>query len=499
MYTDKSLFFLLFALLFLFACNSEDNLSNADDARLNSSEGFLNDLNGGSVPPDFSGEGYNTIEENPWVNTQDEPVSTFSIDADGGSYSNTRRFLHADQLPPKDAIRTEEYINYFPMDYAGTSSNVPIALNGEISKCPWDVSHSLLRIGIKGKDLEELPPSNFVFLIDVSGSMGKPDKLALLQDAFKIFADNMTAQDKIAMVTYAGTAGVVLPATNGDKKSEIHAAIDQLSSGGSTAGAQGIITAYEIAEQNFIEGGNNRVVLGTDGDFNVGVSSQEGLIELIEEKRKSGVFLTVLGVGTGNYQDGKMEQLANNGNGTYEYLDNLEQAEKVLIHELQKFYTVAKDVKVQIDFNPNIITSYRLIGYENRVLENQDFEDDEKDAGEIGAGQTITALYELVLNPVLDFTSPAIEVDFRYKLPDQDVSQPVSLTVKNEGLSFDDASENMRFSAAVASFGLLLRDSEYKGNTSFDDIVQWAEGASDYDPHEYRSAFIELVKKAKSL
>ncbi len=450
---------------------------------------------------DQSGEGYNEIEENPWVKTNDESTSTFSIDADGGSYSNARRFLEGDNLPPADAIRTEEIINYFQYDYPEPNGNDPISLDGEITDCPWVDGNKLLRIGLKGKhiDRDDLPAANFVFLIDVSGSMGAENKLPLLKESFIMFADNMKPDDRIAIVTYAGSAGVVLESTSGRDVSKIKAAIEVLGSGGSTNGAEGILTAYDIAETNFITGGNNRVIIGTDGDFNVGVSSQDGLVELIEEKRESGVFLSVLGVGTGNYQDGKMEQLANNGNGTYEYIDNIDQARKVFVEEMGKFYAVAKDVKVQIDFNPDAVLQYRLIGYENRLLDNEDFEDDTKDAGEMGADQAVTALYELVMKPNSTLSSAALTIDFRYKLPEEDVSQPLQLEVYDELSLFENASENTRFAAAAAAYGLQLRDSEYKGDATWDDILKWATNAQRFDPNGYRSEFLPLIKKAKEL
>lgn len=446
------------------------------------------------------GENYNEIIENPFILTEEEPTSTFSIDADGASFSNARRFLNDNQLPPVDAIRTEELVNYFNYDYEAPTGAHPIALNGEVSGCPWAPAHRLVRIGIKGREIGQYPPSNMVLLIDVSGSMSSPDKLDLLKESFKLFVDELSAEDRLAIVTYAGQAGLLLPSTPGNEKAAIKSAIDKLGAGGSTAGAQGIITAYEIAQENYIEGGNNRVVLGTDGDFNVGPSSQEELVRLIEEKRELGIFLTVLGVGTGNLNDAMLEQVANNGNGTYEYIDNLEQAKKVFIYEFGKFYTVAKDVKVQVDFNPSIVHSYRLIGYENRLLENEDFEDDRKDAGEIGAGQTITALYEIVpASGGSALSVPTFSIDFRYKLPDGDASTLLNLEVLDERQDFSQASENMRFAASVASFGLLLRDSEYKGETSYEKIGQWAETATGFDPFGFRQEFLELVQKAGNL
>jgi Ca-activated chloride channel family protein len=495
-------FLLLCFVLLLVQCSSDEDttLSNRDfDADSSISGAF--ELNGnGSFDP--SGEGYNSFEENAWIEVSDEPVSTFSIDADGASYSNTRRYLNEhEELPPVDAIRTEEFINYFTYNYENPTDEHPISLNGEICMHPWQSGKKLLRIGIRGKDIPKatLPPANFVYLIDVSGSMSNPNKLGLLKESFKIFTDHLRPEDRIAIVTYAGSAGVLLNSTPGSDKETIKNAIDQLGAGGSTAGAQGIITAYQIALDHFIPGGNNRVILGSDGDFNVGISSQEELIKLIEEKRDLGIFLTILGVGTGNLQDGKMEQIANNGNGNYEYIDNIDQGVKVFVEEFNKFYTVAKDVKIQIEFDADQISAYRLIGYENRLLENQDFEDDEKDAGEIGSNQTITALYEIEpISSGSDFT-PAVKVDFRYKNPDEDVSIPLTLDIDDSNLPFEYASENTRFAASVAGFGLLLRNSQYKGSLNYDYILNWADQASSNDPEGWRAEFRDLVLKAKGL
>ncbi len=506
-----TLSFFVTATSVLAVCLFLTNCSKAPDAEPRGSEEdyFLGDVNanvadssGGSSSTDYSGEGYNEIEENPFVLVEEEDVSTFSVDADGGSYANVRRFLNNADLPVKDAVRTEELINYFSYDYPGPEDQHPIALNGEISTCPWNTGHKLLRVGIQGKDVPDqlLSKTNFVFLIDVSGSMSADNKLPLLKQSFNLFVEQqLGAQDRVAIVTYSGSAGVVLPSTSGDQTSAITWAINNLDAGGSTAGAEGIITAYEIAEQNFIPGGNNRVILATDGDFNVGISSQEALVELIEEKRESGVFLTVIGVGAGNLQDGRMEQIANNGNGTYEYIDNLEQGEKVFIHEFKKFYTVAKDVKIQIQFNPDQVKAYRLIGYENRLLEQPDFEDDEKDAGEIGANQSITALYELIPVAGSPNNDAAISVDFRYKLPDEDSSIPLTLNVSDQLSVFQQASEHMRFAASVAAYGMLLRDSEYKGTATYDKVLEWASNATSYDPGNYRAGFLELVAIAEGL
>ena len=464
------------------------------------------DMMGGVGP--ISVEQYNAVVENPFVDVAKEATSTFSIDADGASYANVRRFLSTNTKPVADAIRTEELVNYFPLNYADPTDGQPIAVNGEVSECPWESTHKLIRIGLKGKSIakENLLPSNIVLLIDVSGSMSDPNKLALLKEALPGFVDNLRAQDKLAIVTYAGQAGVALEATSGSEKSRIKSAISQLGAGGSTAGAQGIITAYEIAEKNFVEGGNNRVILMSDGDFNVGPSSQKELVDLIVSKRDKGIFLTVVGVGTGNLNDGMMEQVANKGNGNYEYIDNLKQAQKIFVDEFSKFYTVAKDVKIQLTFNPDQVKAYRLIGYENRLLKKEDFTDDKEDAGEINAGQTITALYEIVpvsMATAVDQASrreaPTFTINFRYKQPTATSSQAIELPIFDTAPSFALASENMRFAASVAAYGLLLRNSAYKGNATYDNVREWASAAMKYDPHGYRQEFIQLVDKAKSL
>lgn len=486
----SKVFMALVAALLLFSCGEYLTQPNNND----SSIAFDTDAS-------ENGEFYNKIVENPWIKTSEESTSTFSIDADGGSYSNIRRFLEDNQLPPADAVRVEEIVNYFQYDYDLPQSNIPIALNGEISECPWNGENKFLRIGIKGKHIKrtEMPATNFVFLIDVSGSMSSDNKLPLLKESFTMFAEVMRPEDRIAIVTYAGRDEVHLESTSGNNISDIKKSIRKLKSGGGTNGADGIHTAYKIAQEHFIEGGNNRVILGTDGDFNIGVSSQDGLIKLIEKKRESGVFLSVLGVGSGNYQEGKMEQLANNGNGTYEYLDDIEQARKVFVEEIGKFYTVAKDVKVQAVFDPSIVEEYRLIGYENRLLENDDFEDDTKDAGEIGLNQAITALYELKMKSTTSRSKPALNIDFRYKDPDSDLSELLELEIFDNETSFRVASENTRFAAAAAGYGLMLRDSEYKGDLTWDKVMQWADTARDYDPNEYRKEFLTWIRAAQIL
>ncbi|MDT0688034.1 vWA domain-containing protein [Autumnicola psychrophila] len=494
---NKSYIFLSFALLLFYSCETD----NMPDQQVSPQLGFSNSTDD-LIAPEVGGDNYNEIIENPFIKVEDQAVSTFSIDADGASYGNVRRFLMSDnQLPPKNAVRTEEMINYFNLDYDFTESIHPISLNGEISNTPWNNETKLIRIGIKGKPMPEpLPPSNFVFLTDVSGSMGSEDKLELLKNGFKSLVNEFTSQDRIAIVTYAGSSAVVLESTPGNEKDKIMAAINRLGSGGSTAGSEGIKTAYEIAAANFLENGNNRVILGSDGDFNVGVTSQEELIELIEEKRESGIFITALGVGRGNLNDAVMEQIANNGNGTYEYIDNLEQLRKVFIYEYNKFFTVAKDVKIQVKFDIKNVEAYRLIGYENRILEEDDFEDDEEDAGEIGAGQNITAIYEVIpsRNPQYS-TIPSLKVDFRYKEPNSGSSELLSLEIFDEGKTFAESSDFMKFTASVASFSMLLRDSEYKGSSEYDKVLSWLSTVNLTDEYGFKAELKRLVEKAKDL
>ncbi|MCF8373713.1 MAG: VWA domain-containing protein [Bacteroidales bacterium] len=485
---------ILFASIIGFLVFSCDYKSE-NDAYLNS----YNSLDGAYMEG-VSGEQYNEIVESPFIETSQEPVSTFSIDADGASYANCRRFLKSQILPPAYAIRSEEFINYFHYDYPEPENSHPIGVHAEYSTCPWAQGHNLLRIGIKGKDIpaNELGASNFVLLIDVSGSMSSGDKLNLLKESFILFVNKMTQNDRIAIVTYAGQAGVALQSTNGSEKQVIIDAINALGSGGSTAGAQGIITAYEIAEQNFIEGGNNRVILGSDGDFNVGISDQESLIALIEEKRESGVYLTVLGVGTGNLNEGMMEQLANNGNGNFEYIDNIDQAKKVFLYDFKKFYTVANDVKVQLEFNPDVVQSYRLIGYENRAMENSEFNDDQKDAGEIGCNQTITALYEIIPVEVTNVVNLAT-IKINYKNPGETTSINFEVSKNSSYTPFGESSDNMRFASAAAAFAMLLFESDYIGTATFDEVIEWAENADIPTEGNFEEEFIDLVNMAKNM
>lgn len=470
----------------------------------------------------FNTEGYDAIVENRFLTPTDNPLSTFSIDVDAASYSNVRRFLQNGQLPPAGAVRTEELINYFKYDYPQPSGENPFSINTEIADCPWNNKHKLVMIGLQGKKIpvDNLPPGNLVFLIDVSGSMNEPNKLPLVQSSLKLLVDQLRQQDKVAMVVYAGNAGLVLPSTNGYEKAKIKDAIDRLEAGGSTAGGEGIKLAYRVARENFINDGNNRVILCTDGDFNVGITSNDELERLIEEERKSGVFLTVLGYGTGNYQDSKMQRLADKGNGNHAYIDNLTEARKVLVSEFGgTLFTIAKDVKLQIEFNPAKVQAYRLIGYENRLLNKEDFNNDQKDAGDMGSGHTVTALYEIIpVGVQSDFiekvdrlkyqkgtavpvsnVNEMMTIKFRYKKPDGNKSMLMEHVVQDGKGSIESASENFRFAAAVAQFAMLLRNSEFKQAASYDKAWQLAKNALGNDAEGYRSEFLNLLRNAQSL
>jgi Ca-activated chloride channel homolog len=478
----------------------------------------------GEETSDLSQEEYNLINENPFQLVKVSPLSTFSIDVDAASYSNMRRYINQNQLPPKDAIRIEELINYFKYDYPQPINNKPFSLTTEISQTPWNPQHKLVQIGLQGKKIasEDLPPSNLVFLLDVSGSMESPDKLPLLKSAFRLLVNELDEKDNVSIVVYAGSSGLVLPSTPANQKEKILQAIDNLQAGGSTAGGEGIILAYEEAKKNFIKGGNNRVILASDGDFNVGVSSDADLVRLIEEKRNDGIFLTTLGFGMGNLKDSKMESLANKGNGNYAYIDNVLEARKVLVTEIgATLLTIAKDVKIQVEFNPNQVQAYRLIGYENRLLQAQDFNDDTKDAGELGAGHSVTALYEVIPtgvktdvklptvdelkfqttnpNSTLTNSDELMEVKLRYKAPDSDTSQLISQTITNEIIPLANTSDNFRFAAAVAEFGMILRDSQYKGNTNFNTVLELAKNSQSADLDGYRKEFIRLVESAQKI
>jgi len=467
-------------------------------------------------------EEYGRIQENGFKSVADTPLSTFSIDVDPASYSNMRRFINRGELPPADAIRTEELVNYFSYDYPKPTGNDPVKITVEAGTCTWNTAHRLVRIGLKAKEIptEQLPASNLVFLVDVSGSMWGANRLDLVKSSLKLLVNNLRNKDKVAIVTYAGSAGVKLEATSGGDKQKIREAIDELTASGSTAGGAGIHLAYQIAKKNFISDGNNRIILCSDGDFNVGVSSAEGLEQLIEKERKSGVHLTVLGYGMGNYKDKKIQVLAEKGNGNHAYIDNLQEANRVLVGEFgATLHTVAKDVKLQVEFNPSQVQAYRLIGYESRLLKDEDFNNDAKDAGDMGAGHTVTAFYEVIpagvkneyVGKVDDLkyqkkekmtlkptgSDELLTVKLRYKAPDKDVSRKMELPfVDNKG---DSVSSDFRFASAVAMFGQLLRDSDFKGTADYDKVIKLAKQGLNNDERGYRREFIRLVEAAKGL
>lgn len=470
---------------------------------------------------DYNREGYNRIYDNEFKDSKHDPLSTFSIDVDRASYSNVRRFLNQQSLPEADAVRIEEMINYFSYQYPQPKADDPFSITTEYTECPWNRKHSLIHIGLQGKEvkLDNLPANNLTFLIDVSGSMSSEDKLPLLKSGLRLLVEQMRPEDKVSLVVYAGAAGVVLPPTSGEHKDRILDALDKLESGGSTAGGEGIMLAYKTARENYDAKGNNRIILATDGDFNVGISSDGELTRLIEKEREDGVFLSVLGFGTGNYQDGKMEQLADKGNGNYAYIDNILEAKKVLVKEMGgTLLTIAKDVKLQIEFNPAKVTAYRLVGYENRLLNKEDFNDDKKDAGELGSGHTVTAMYEIIpagseelvastdrlkyqeTRPNSASTSAEVmTIKFRYKEPKEKTSKLMTHIVSDRKNAFDDASENCRFSVAVAEFGMLLRDSKFKGSSDFKSVMALAKSAKGKDEEGYRAEFIRLVEIAELL
>ncbi len=528
-------------------------------------------------PAEQNTESYAGISENGYRDPLREPYSTFSIDVDNASYSNVRRFINLGQKVPADAVRIEEMINYFRYDYPKPSGEHPFSLYTETGICPWNSNHYLLHVGLRGKDIDksELPPSNLVFLIDVSGSMDYPNKLPLLKSAFGLLVNELREEDRVAIVVYAGAAGVVLESTPGNRKETIMEAIDRLNAGGSTAGGAGLILAYKIAEKNFISGGNNRIILATDGDFNVGVSDNKSMQQLVEEKRGLGIYMTVLGFGMGNIKDDKMEIIADKGNGNYAYIDNIQEARRILVQEFGgTLFTIAKDVKFQIEFNPEYVKAYRLVGYENRLLADQDFNDDTKDAGEMGAGHTVTALYEIIPAGSEETGLPTIDplryqnnggsrkadgahqtdearqngeirkteesrqtgeahqagglrqtgeirksdearqngeirkslrnthrelcnIKLRYKEPDALTSKLFSKTVDTEIKKAGETTDRFRFSAAVAEFGMILRNSKYKGNATTADVISLASGARGADPDGYRAEFIRLVRSAK--
>jgi Ca-activated chloride channel family protein len=469
----------------------------------------------------FNTESYAFINENRFLSVAASPLSTFSVDVDRASYANVRRFINDGMRPPVDAVRIEELVNYFPYDDPEPNGAHPLAIKAEVAAAPWQPLHRLVRIGVKARsvDMEDAPLSNLVFLLDVSGSMNSPDKLPLLKTAFRMLVGELRPRDRVAIVVYAGAAGLVLPSTTGTEKEKILEAIDKLEAGGSTAGGAGLRLAYKVAAENHIRGGNNRVILATDGDFNVGASSDAEMVRLIEEKRGQGTFLTVLGFGTGNLQDAKMEQIADHGNGNFSYIDSALEAKKVLVSEMGgTLLTVAKDVKIQVEFNPARVSAYRLIGYENRLLETEDFNDDLKDAGEVGSGHTVTALYEIIpvgvespidvaevdalryqeaeTRPRDTATDELLFVKLRYKDPEGDRSKLLDVPVTDGTRS---PSTDFRFASAVAAWGMLLRNSEYCADYTLADVASLARESLGEDKGGYRSEFVRLVETAQSM
>ena len=473
-------------------------------------EGYIN----------FNTEEYSRIVENEFLDVMKNPLSTFAADVDVASYGNMRRFIMMDQIPVKDAIRTEEMVNYFNYNYKEPEEQNPLSINLEYGECPWNKKTRLIHVGLKGKQLakEEQKASNLVFLIDVSGSMKSPKKLPLLKKAYRMLVDQLESKDQISIVVYAGAAGLVLDATPGSERERIKSAIEALSAGGSTAGGAGIQLAYKVAKEHFIQGGNNRVILATDGDFNIGISSTSELTRMIEEKRDEGIFLTILGFGMGNYKDYRLQELADRGNGNHAYIDNILEAQKVLVNDVTAtLFTIAKDVKIQVEFNPVKITSFRLIGYENRMLKDEDFIDDKKDAGEIGSGHTVTALYEVVpaekgdnqsydlkyqqtkIKPDAEHRDEVLTVRIRYKDPDGDKSREFSEVLKDKVIQTEKASDNFKFSAAVAEFAMLLRESEFKEDANLESVLSLARSGKGKDKFGYRAEFIKLVERANVL
>lgn len=493
------------------------------DAAAFESEGLLLDE---FVEPqeEFNTESYDSIVENAFLPAIDNPLSTFAIDVDTASYANTRRFLNNGRLPPEGAVRIEEFINYFGYEDGPPTDEHPFAVHTELADCPWQPGHLVARIALKGREIEveNRPACNLVFLLDVSGSMEMPDKLPLVKSAMKLLTRQLTPDDRVSIVVYAGASGLALPPTAGDNQQAILDAMDRLQAGGSTNGGDGIRLAYQTAAENFVDGGMNRVLLCTDGDFNVGTTNQSELVSLIEEKAKSGVFLSVLGFGSGNLKDSTMEKLADKGNGNYAYIDTKREAEKVLVQQASgTLITIAKDVKIQVDFNPAKVSSYRLLGYENRLLRAEDFRDDTKDAGEIGAGHSVTALYEIVPVGIEDagevaMTEPSkyveqpglsneaagdelLTVRLRYKQPDEDESTEFRVPMSDESQPFEKASQDFQFCTSVAAFGMLLRNSEHAGSATFGQIAEIAASTVGRDSYGHRTEFVGLVEQAQSL
>ena len=471
---------------------------------------------------EFNTEEYDPVDENPFVKVTEKPLSTFSIDVDRASYSNVRRFLNGNMLPPKDAVRIEELVNYFDYEYSQPDDSHPFSITTNVARCPWNESNMLVLVALQARKiaLERMPPSNFVFLTDVSGSMDQPNKLPLLQTAMRMLAGQIRPEDQVAIVAYAGAAGLVLPSTGGSQKGRIIDAIESLRAGGSTAGGEGIMLAYQVAREHFLKNGNNRVILATDGDFNVGASSDAELVRIIETERKAGVYLTVLGFGTGNYKDAKMEKLADKGNGNFAYIDSPLEAQKTLVNEMGgTLLTVAKDVKLQVEFNPGCVQAYRLLGYENRRLNDEDFNDDTKDAGELGSGHTVTALYEVipagietdlhkvdelkyqnrVSNKAAMDAKEILTVKFRYKKPEGDSTSILMTRVLETPRDLGTGTENLCFASAVAGFGMLLRNSKFKGTLTFSIVKDIAMANKGKDSNGYRDEFIRLVEQAERL
>jgi len=480
-------------------------------------------IRGTASVPNQNQESYQKLKENSFINPRKEPLSTFAADVDAASYSNVRRFINSGTLPEKDAVRVEEMINYFQYQVAGPKNGEPVNIVTELTKAPWNTTHQLMRVTLKAKDIPtaNLKASNLVFLIDVSGSMMGPGRLPLVKASLKMLVDQLRAVDHVAIVTYAGSAGVKLESTPGDEKMKIKSAIEELEAGGSTAGAAGIKKAYEIAKQQFIKGGNNRIILASDGDFNVGESSDESMEELISKESKSGVFLTVLGYGMGNLKDSKMEILADKGHGNYAYIDNISEARKAMVTEFGgTLFTVAKDVKIQVEFNPSYVQAYRLVGYENRLLEAEDFNNDQKMGGDMGVGHVVTVLYEIVpvgveseligtVDP-LKYQQQADQaagrrnaelatVKFRYKEPEGEKSKLQQKVVGTSVTELNSVSEDLRFVTAVAELGLLLRDSDFKQKANFDQLIARAKASKGKDEEGYRAEFIRIAENARDL
>ncbi|WP_414656172.1 vWA domain-containing protein [Flavobacterium sp.] len=507
-------FMMAFLVLTIFSCKKADYATeqNADATEI--AVTTTDALDEDYALPEPNTESYAGLEENPFESPLKTPLSTFSIDVDNASYTNIRRFINEGQKVPKDAVRVEEMINFFKYKYPQPDGQHPFAINTEYSDCPWNKNSRLLKIGLQGKNvpMENLPATNLVFLVDVSGSMDEQNKLPLLKESMKILVKELRSIDKVSIVVYAGSAGVVLEPTSGEDKDEIMDAFDDLHAGGSTAGGEGIELAYKLAQENFIKGGNNRVVIATDGDFNVGASTDDDMLKLIEKKRESGVFLTVLGFGMGNYKDSKMEILADKGNGNYAYIDNIQEANRFLGKEFKgSMFAIAKDVKIQIEFNPKHVQAYRLIGYENRKLNAEDFKNDKIDAGELGSGHSVTALYEIIPAGVEsdyvpsdlkytktqkvdgNYSDELATVKFRYKKPDGEKSIEIVNVIADKKTNLENSSPDFKFTTAVSWFGLKLRESKYIANSSSADIKRLAKSGLSNDEEGYRSEFVRLV------